>query len=116
MSAEQSNPTGPDLAKGIPLDDLSDGGMLGGHVGQEPVLLARCGNEFFAIGSTCSHYGGPLAEGLVGGDTVRCPLHHAPFSLRTREAVGAPAFNPLSWWRGEERDGKGLLRAEGQPA
>jgi NADPH-dependent 2,4-dienoyl-CoA reductase/sulfur reductase-like enzyme/nitrite reductase/ring-hydroxylating ferredoxin subunit len=116
MSAEQSNPTGPDLAKGIPLDDLSDGGMLGGHVGQEPVLLARCGNEFFAIGSTCSHYGGPLAEGLVVDDTVRCPWHHACFSLRTGEAIGAPAFNPMSCWRVEERDGKVLVREKVEPA
>src|SRR5260370_5127369 len=110
MSAEQSNPTGPDLAKGIPLDDLSDGGMLGGHVGQEPVLLARCGNEFFAIGSTCSHYGGPLAEGLAIGDTVRCPWHHACFSLRTGEAIGAPAFNPVPCWRVETRDGKAFVQ------
>ncbi len=116
MSAEQSNPTGPDLAQGIPLDDLSDGGMLGGHVGQEPVLLARRGNEFFAIGSTCSHYGGPLAEGLVVDDTVRCPWHHARFSLRTGEAIGAPAFNPMSCWRAEERDGKVLVREKIEPA
>src|SRR6266446_3431499 len=116
MSAEQSNPTGPDLAQGIPLDDLSDGGMLGGHVGQEPVLLARRGNEFFAIGSTCSHYGGPLAEGLVVDDTVRCPWHHARFSLRTGEAIGAPAFNPMSCWRAEERDGKVLVRERIGPA
>ena len=85
--SEPSKPTGPDLAQGIPLDDLADGGMLGGHVGDEAVLLARRGDEFFAIGATCTHYGGPLAEGLVVGDTVRCPWHHACFSLRTGEAL-----------------------------
>jgi apoptosis-inducing factor 3 len=110
MGAEQSKPTGPDLAQGIPLDDLSDGGMLGGHSGEEAVLLARRGDEFFAIGSTCSHYGGPLAEGLIVDDTVRCPWHHARFSLRTGEAIGAPAFNPVACWRVEQRDGKVLVR------
>src|SRR3954449_7515186 len=81
--SEPSKPTGPDLAQGIPLDELADGGMIGGHVGEEAVLLARRGDEFFAIGSSCSHYGGPLADGLVVADTVRCPWHHARFSLRT---------------------------------
>jgi NADPH-dependent 2,4-dienoyl-CoA reductase/sulfur reductase-like enzyme/nitrite reductase/ring-hydroxylating ferredoxin subunit len=116
MSAESSKPTGPDLTQGIPLDDLADGGMIGGHVGEEPVLLARRGDEFFAIGSICSHYGGPLAEGLAADDTVRCPWHHARFSLRTGEAIGAPAFNPVSCWRVEKRDGKVLVRGKIEPA
>ena len=116
MGAEQSKPTGPDLAQGIPLDDLSDGGILGGHSGEEAVLLARRGDEFFAIGSSCSHYGGPLADGLVVDDTVRCPWHHARFSLRTGEAIGAPAFNPVACWRVEQRDGRVLVREKIEPA
>ncbi|MFZ0840046.1 MAG: FAD-dependent oxidoreductase [Xanthobacteraceae bacterium] len=106
MSAEQAKPKGPDLTQGVPLRDIADGGMVGGHVGDDAVLLARRGEEFFAIGATCSHYGGPLAEGLMVGDTVRCPWHHACFSLRTGEAIAAPAFNPMSYWRVEQRDGK----------
>ena len=116
MSAEQSKPSGPDLAQGVPLDDLSDGGMVGGHVGEEPVLLARRGDEFLAIGATCSHYGGPLAEGLLVDDTVRCPWHHARFCLRSGEAIGAPAFNPVPCWRVEQRDGKVVVREKLAPA
>src|SRR3954466_2630932 len=108
--SEPSKPIGPDLAQGIPLDDLADGGMIGGHVGEEPVLLARRGNEFFAIGSACSHYGGPLAEGLVSGDMVRCPWHHAGFSLCTGEAIAAPALNPVLCWRVDRHDGKVFVR------
>src|SRR5829696_9138326 len=95
---------GPDLAQGIPLWVLADGGQVLGHTGGEPVLVVRKGEEIFAIGATCTHYGGPLAEGLVVGDTVRCPWHHACFSLRTGEAVRAPALNPVACFR-VEREG-----------
>src|SRR5262245_27501463 len=105
MGGEQSKPQGPDLAQGVALADIPDGGMVGGHVGDEAVLLARRGRELFAIGATCSHYSGPLAEGLVVGDTIRCPWHHACFSFRTGKAVRAPALNPVSCWRVSRRDG-----------
>jgi apoptosis-inducing factor 3 len=77
MGTTQSTPTGPDLAQGIPASDLPEGRMLAGHVGEEAILLARSGGEIFAIGASCTHYGGPLANGLMVGDTVRCPWHHA---------------------------------------
>jgi NADPH-dependent 2,4-dienoyl-CoA reductase/sulfur reductase-like enzyme/nitrite reductase/ring-hydroxylating ferredoxin subunit len=89
--------------------------MISGHVGDDAVLLARRGDEFFAIGATCSHYGGPLAEGLTVGDTVRCPWHHARFSLRTGEAIGAPAFNPVPCWRIERRDSNVFVREKLAP-
>ena len=62
----------PDLTNGIPEGDLADGAMLVGQVGDEAVLLARRGQEIFAIGATCTHYGGPLGEGLIVEDAVRC--------------------------------------------
>src|SRR5437660_5729530 len=89
----------PDLRNGIPDGDLADGAMLVGQVGEEPVLLTRRGREVFAIGATCTHYGGPLGEGLMVADTVRCPWHHACFSLRTGEALAAPALNPVVCYR-----------------
>src|SRR6266536_3617216 len=114
--AEQSKPKGPDLTRGVPVGDVADGGMVGGHVGDDAVLLARRGDELFAIGATCSHYGGPLAEGLLVGDTVRCPWHHACFRLRTGEAVAAPAFNPMPCWRVEQRNGTVFVREKIEPA
>jgi NADPH-dependent 2,4-dienoyl-CoA reductase/sulfur reductase-like enzyme/nitrite reductase/ring-hydroxylating ferredoxin subunit len=111
MSEAPASLSGPDLAKGVALSDVADGAMLLGHAEGEAVLLARRGNEAFAIGATCTHYGGPLAEGLLVDDTVRCPWHHACFSLRTGEALRAPALNPVSCWR-VERQGDTLYVRE----
>lgn len=110
MSGEQEL-SGPDLAQGISFSDLEDGGRLLGHGGGEAVLVVRRGEECFAIGATCTHYGGPLAEGIVVGDTVRCPWHHACFSLRTGEAVRPPALNPVARYR-VERQGDRLRIGE----
>jgi NADPH-dependent 2,4-dienoyl-CoA reductase/sulfur reductase-like enzyme/nitrite reductase/ring-hydroxylating ferredoxin subunit len=115
MATAQTNPAGPDLAQGVPVDRLVDGRMVAGHVGEEPVLLVRRGDDFFAVGATCTHYGGPLAEGLVVGDTVRCPWHHACFSLRTGEALHAPAFSPLACWKVERREDRVFVQHKKQP-
>jgi NADPH-dependent 2,4-dienoyl-CoA reductase/sulfur reductase-like enzyme/nitrite reductase/ring-hydroxylating ferredoxin subunit len=106
MSTSETKPTGPDLAAGILAADLPDGHMIVGHVGDEAVLVARRGAELFAIGATCTHYNGPLAEGLMVDDTVRCPWHHACFSLRTGEALRAPALSPVACWSVAEHDGR----------
>src|SRR5450755_1208400 len=91
----------PDLKTGFPFDKMKDGGMILGHVDGEDVILARRGDELFAVGAACTHYHGPLAEGLMVEETVRCPWHHACFSLRTGEALRAPALDPIACWRVE---------------
>ena len=118
MAEDQAGPSGPDLTQGIVFAELVDGGMLAGHVGEEQVLLIRRGQEVFAVAAYCSHYHGPLTDGLVVGDTVRCPWHHACFDLHTGEALRAPALNPIDCWSVEQRDGKvfaGEKRAQAKP-
>jgi len=116
MTSEQESPSGPDLKAGIPATDLPDGGMIAGHVEGEAVLLAHRGDEWFAIGAGCSHYSGPLAEGLMVGDTVRCPWHHACFSLRTGQPLRPPALNDLPSWDVEVRGGMVRVAAKRQAA
>jgi len=108
--------SGPDLAQGVPLSELPDGGRLLGHSGGEAVLVVRRGEEIFAVGATCMHYGGPLAEGLVVGDTVRCPWHHACFSLRTGEPVRPPALNPVACYKVERDGDRVVVREKAAPA
>jgi apoptosis-inducing factor 3 len=108
--SDASQASGPDLASGIPDSLLADGALLVGHVGDKPVLVARRGSEVFAVDAKCTHYGGPLGEGLMVGETVRCPWHHACFSLRTGEAIAAPALMPVHCWRVERTDGRYIVR------
>src|SRR5262245_44562591 len=86
-------PEKPDFSKGIPVARLPDDGLLAGQIDGEDAMLVRRGGTVFAVGSSCTHYHGPLAEGIVIGEDVRCPLHHACFNLRSGEALHAPAFD-----------------------
>src|SRR6202048_4379425 len=109
MADQQAPPAGPDLSQGIALSELS-GATLLGHVGDDDVLLVRSGSGIFAIDAHCSHYHGPLAEGLVDGESIRCPWHHACFDLRTGEAARAPALNPIAVWNVEHEGGRIFVR------
>jgi NADPH-dependent 2,4-dienoyl-CoA reductase/sulfur reductase-like enzyme/nitrite reductase/ring-hydroxylating ferredoxin subunit len=109
MAEQQAGPSGPDLAQGVALSDFT-GEILLGHVGDQDVLLVRAGAEIFAIDAHCSHYHGPLADGLVVGISIRCPWHHACFDLRSGEATRAPALNPLSVWQVEHEGARIVVR------
>ena len=88
----------PDFTEGYPLQALVDGAMVSGRVGEEAALMMRRGQDIFVVGAACTHYHAPLSDGLIVEETVRCPMHHACFSLRTGEALYAPAFDPLDTW------------------
>ncbi len=96
--AERTTSAALDLSQGVELGAFGERGMVQGQVGGKPVLIARVGSEFLAITNKCTHYSAPLANGLLVGDTVRCPWHHACFSLRTGEALRAPALDPVDCW------------------
>jgi apoptosis-inducing factor 3 len=101
----------PDLRVGIESDALADGAILRGRIEDEEAILVRRGEACFAVGAQCTHYHGSLASGLVVDDTIRCPLHHACFNLRTGAALRAPALDAIACWR-VERVGTRLLVRE----
>ncbi|HKA89138.1 MAG TPA: FAD-dependent oxidoreductase [Haliangiales bacterium] len=107
MGGQDTKLEGPDLKQDGA--ELADGAMLLGHADGEGVLLVRRGDDVFAVGATCTHYGGPLSEGLVVGDTLRCPWHHACFDLRTGHAARGPALSPIACWKVEKRDDRAFV-------
>jgi apoptosis-inducing factor 3 len=108
--------TGPDFGAGIAIADLSESVPLLGHAGGKPVVLIRKGSDVRAIGAKCSHYGGPLAEGLVVGETLRCPWHHACFDMRTGEALRAPALDPVACYEIQRRGDRVIVGPEKSPS
>jgi NADPH-dependent 2,4-dienoyl-CoA reductase/sulfur reductase-like enzyme/nitrite reductase/ring-hydroxylating ferredoxin subunit len=107
--AEAQAPAGPDLAQGVAANQFTGKSLLG-HVGDQDVLLVRGDDGIFAIDAHCSHYHGPLADGLVVGASIRCPWHHACFDLRTGEATRAPALSPLAVWQVEQENDRIFVR------
>jgi len=74
---------------------LQEGQMQHFELEGKPVLLARVDGQYFATSDKCTHYGGPLHEGVLRGNTVMCPWHHACFNVRTGAMVEPPALNDL---------------------
>jgi apoptosis-inducing factor 3 len=107
---EQTSASGPDFGQGIPIADIPAEGTVAGRVGDEPVLLSRFDGALFAVGGACTHYGAHLADGLIDRATVRCPLHHACFDLRTGQALRAPALDPLDRWKVEVDGDRVMVR------
>ena len=101
---------GPDFSAGVSLDGIPMNGTLGGRVGDEAVLLSRFDDGLYAVGGSCTHYGAALSSGLLDRSTVRCPLHHACFDLRTGEALRAPALDALETWRVDVEQGTVFVR------
>jgi len=96
---------GPDLAAGIDTSQLKEGEPLLGHAAGESVVVVRSSGKLCAVGAACSHYGGPLAEGIVEGGTIRCPWHHARFDLRSG-APERPGRDAIPCYRVEEQGGR----------
>jgi NADPH-dependent 2,4-dienoyl-CoA reductase/sulfur reductase-like enzyme/nitrite reductase/ring-hydroxylating ferredoxin subunit len=100
----------PDFRGGMEIRDILDGAIVAGRVDAEAAILVRRSEEFFAVGALCTHYHGALAQGLAVEDTIRCPLHHACFSLRSGVALRAPALDPIACWRVERVGTKVFVR------
>ena len=106
----------PDLASGIAATGLAEDKPVMGMVGDQKVVLVRHAGRLCALAGQCTHLGAPLDKGLVVDGELRCPWHHARFSLTTGEAVGAPAFEPLTVFDVVEDGGSVRVTGERQAA
>ncbi len=116
MSDTESADSGPDLTRGVPAASLREDQPLLGQVDGQPVLLVRAAGAVHAVAAHCTHWSGPLAEGLVVGETIRCPWHHACFSLRDGAALGPPGLRPLACWQVQEQGGQVRVSGAKPPA
>jgi len=107
--------TDRDLSNGVVTSELRDGEMIAGRIGEEQVLLVRDAGQVHAVGATCTHYGGPLADGLLVNGTIRCPWHHACFDLKSGGVLRAPALAPVARWRVDRRGDRFFVGARIDP-
>jgi nitrite reductase/ring-hydroxylating ferredoxin subunit/uncharacterized membrane protein len=90
-----------ELREGVPVQVLANG---------VKVLVVRRGAAVYAIGEVCSHMGGPLAEGDLEGNAIRCPWHHSRFSVETGEVIDGPATHQQPCFETRVRDGRVEVR------
>lgn len=77
------------------LSEIKDGEMKEVSAGETKILLARVRGKCYAVGATCPHYGAPLVKGILSGERIVCPWHHACFDVKTGDFEEPPAFDSL---------------------
>ena len=70
---------------------LAPGNGIAVEVGANKIALFNVAGNFYAIGDTCTHRGGPLSEGSLDGSTVTCPWHGANFDVCSGKNLTPPA-------------------------
>ena len=87
------------------LAELTEGQLQVADVGGHPVVLVRLVRDVYALDGRCPHRGGPMTEGKLEGDVIRCPWHGFRFDVRSGEVVWPSGWDPLSSYRTRVRDG-----------
>ena len=85
--------------------------MIAGGVA---VVLVKQGHSIHALRETCTHLGGPLSEGTIEGDSIRCPWHGSRFCLKDGHVLDGPAVFPERSFDVRVREGQIEVRAREQ--
>ena len=89
--------------------ELAPGRLLRVAVDGVDVVLANVDGTIHAIGAACTHDEGPLEEGELEGDCIRCPWHFSLFDLKTGAVVESPAADPIPVYAVRVEDGAILV-------
>jgi nitrite reductase/ring-hydroxylating ferredoxin subunit/uncharacterized membrane protein len=95
-------------------DELREGDLKRVTIADVPVLMTRQQGQVYALAATCSHLGGPLAEGRLENGCVVCPWHGSRFRLKDGGIMNGPATFPQPVYETRVRDGKIEVRATDQ--
>ncbi|MBI1953491.1 MAG: non-heme iron oxygenase ferredoxin subunit [Candidatus Omnitrophica bacterium] len=88
----------PKFVKVATTSEIPPGGAKCVEPEGKMIALFNLGGSFYAIDNSCTHVGGPLAEGAVDGEAVECPWHGARFNIKSGDVLSAPAGeNVLSY-------------------
>ena len=97
------------------INTLSDGEMKSYEFGDHHILIIRKEKEFHAVGAHCTHYHAPLEEGLLHGDRLICPWHHACFDIKTGHVNEPPAFDHLPVYEITQEDDRYFVDLPDEP-
>src|SRR5687767_14784282 len=78
------------------------------------IVLVKQGDSIYALRETCTHLGGPLSEGKIEGDGIRCPWHGSRFCLKDGRVLDGPAVFPERLFDVRVREGRIEVRAHPQ--
>ncbi|HLQ01918.1 MAG TPA: non-heme iron oxygenase ferredoxin subunit [Burkholderiales bacterium] len=84
------------FVKAAKTGDVAVGSAKMVEVSGKKIAIFNVDGKYYAIDNTCTHRGGPLAEGALEGKEVTCPWHGAVFDVTTGEVLGPPAPKPVS--------------------
>lgn len=102
--------------KGLSSIDLKNGQMQEVEVEgieEGKVLLTKVKDQVNVVGSKCTHYGAPLAKGVLSADgRLTCPWHGACFNVATGDVEDAPALDPIAKFEVVEKDGGVYIKGD----
>ena len=84
------------------------------QVDGESICIVNIDGNYYAIGSICTHEGGPLADGTINGFEVECPWHNSKFDVRTGEVTSPPANEPEPVYEVKIEGNSVLIKLQGK--
>lgn len=104
-----------DFVPAIPVTELPENKPRRVEVAGQPVLLVRRGQQVYAVGAVCSHYGGPLEKGKLEGNQIVCPWHYSHFSIQDGSYKSGPTTSPLPLYDARIENGVIQIRVHTEP-